>query len=446
LYQAQLCGANGTFYNSQTDVVKQNSQQNDEFGTAGQEGNPFVGVAPEGTILLASASEETRRPASAGAWRTYRPSRGGGPGPNARDEEEVYSPREAGMTYGTREAAITGPRSPAGAEATYFCWDHLGTVRMTAGENPTAENVERHDYEPYGLEMGPATNTSGNTHQFTGHERDALGGGTNAAMDYMHFRYYSPTAGRFMKPDNIPGNLANPQSWNMYSYVTGNPVNLNDPTGHIPGAGWLNDVVGGGDPWPSGGDSSKRQMLSGQTPQEDPPPPPKPTPPTPPPTPPTPSPDDSGSEGVSTDKKVEAALSVTAVAIDLAKHAEGTATTVGPAAGTLVSGLSGLAELHTIKENIFEVKGNGSGMSKEELKETLLHMGVSGTTCVVSALLGPETGGVTWYATLLSGTAFGTDAGKLINAYVEPSMVVQKAKSDAATFYQGMLRAVHVPH
>jgi RHS repeat-associated protein len=293
LYQAQLCGANGTFYNSQTDVVKQNSQQNDEFGTAGQEGNPSVGVAPEGTILRASASEETRRPASAGAWRTYHPARGGGPGPNARDDsEEVYSPREAVMAYSAREAAITGPASPAGAEATYYYWDHLGTVRMTAGGNPTAETVERHDYEPYGLEMGPAPNSSGNTHQFTGHERDALGGVPSAAIDYMHFRYYGPNMGRFMKPDSIMGNLGNPQSWNLYSYVVGNPVNRNDPTGHMSEV-FLKEISGhsdfeqgpteGATPPPASKEQQQVQNLNAQTgaaseesTQDPVPPPPKP--------------------------------------------------------------------------------------------------------------------------------------------------------------------------
>lgn len=61
--------------------------------------------------------------------------------------------------------------------------------------------------------------------------------------------------GRFMKPDNISGNMANPQSWNLYSYVVGNPVNLNDPTGHwymshgaLPGEGSSHPSF-----WSSGG-------------------------------------------------------------------------------------------------------------------------------------------------------------------------------------------------
>jgi hypothetical protein len=54
----------------------------------------------------------------------------------------------------------------------------------------------------------------------------------------MHFRYYSAGLGRFMRPDNVSGNMTNPQSWNLYSYVVGNPVNFNDPTGHGPMPDW----------------------------------------------------------------------------------------------------------------------------------------------------------------------------------------------------------------
>jgi len=86
-----------------------------------------------------------------------------------------------------------------------------------------------HDYEPFGVEIPPYNESASNSHKFTGHERDATTG-----YDYMHFRYYASTIGRFMKPDNVLGDLANPQSFNRYSYVRGNPVNMNDPTGHLP--------------------------------------------------------------------------------------------------------------------------------------------------------------------------------------------------------------------
>ncbi|MGC8758243.1 MAG: RHS repeat-associated core domain-containing protein, partial [Caldisericaceae bacterium] len=48
-----------------------------------------------------------------------------------------------------------------------------------------------------------------------------------------HFRYYASSIGRFLKPDNIIPNVYNPQSWNLYSYVNGNPINFNDSSGHF---------------------------------------------------------------------------------------------------------------------------------------------------------------------------------------------------------------------
>jgi len=83
------------------------------------------------------------------------------------------------------------------------------------------------NYEPYGVEIPPYNESAQNSHKFTGHERDETTG-----FDYMHFRYYGSNIGRFMKPDNVTGSPLNPQNWNLYSYVRGNPVNMNDPMGH----------------------------------------------------------------------------------------------------------------------------------------------------------------------------------------------------------------------
>jgi RHS repeat-associated protein len=62
---------------------------------------------------------------------------------------------------------------------------------------------------------------------FTGKERDSESGN-----DYFEARYYSSSMGRFMSPDEpVDQHPADPQSWNLYSYVRNNPLTLTDPTG-----------------------------------------------------------------------------------------------------------------------------------------------------------------------------------------------------------------------
>jgi len=109
--------------------------------------------------------------------------------------------------------------------------DWLGTLRATTDAYGVAQGTCA------GLPFGDGQACSGDipdNHHFTGKERDAESGN-----DYFGARYYASNMGRFMSPDwsakpvVIPyADLANPQSFNMYSYVVNNPLVHTDPNGH----------------------------------------------------------------------------------------------------------------------------------------------------------------------------------------------------------------------
>jgi RHS repeat-associated protein len=73
------------------------------------------------------------------------------------------------------------------------------------------------------------------TQMFTGQETD---GGT-ATLDYFNARHFSAVLGSMTQPDpiNAGGDIMNPQSWNAYAYVLGNPLGLVDPSGMDPQCG-----------------------------------------------------------------------------------------------------------------------------------------------------------------------------------------------------------------
>lgn len=118
----------------------------------------------------------------------------------------------------------------------YTTPDHLGSPRVVT--NAGASVISRHDYMPFGDELG--TGVGGRTigmgfgvaeglrKKFTSHERD-----TETGLDYMQARYYQGLQGRFTSADPLlaSGKPLNPQSWNRYSYVLNNPVRLLDPNG-----------------------------------------------------------------------------------------------------------------------------------------------------------------------------------------------------------------------
>jgi RHS repeat-associated protein len=111
----------------------------------------------------------------------------------------------------------------------YYALDHLGTPRVVTNACKTV--VAQHAYYPFGME---ATSSSQDTEpmKFTGHERDLMGTPAQTDdLDNMHARSYNPNILRLISVDPLRGNPHSPQSFNLFAYVIGNPVNFTDPLG-----------------------------------------------------------------------------------------------------------------------------------------------------------------------------------------------------------------------
>jgi RHS repeat-associated protein len=107
-------------------------------------------------------------------------------------------------------------------------WMHEDPVtkskRVTNSAGAIVSTIET---DPWGADTNRSSNGAFQPKKFTTYERDA--NGTDEAM----FRRYNRWQSRFDQPDPYDGSysLTNPQSFNRYAYVQGDPVNLIDPSG-----------------------------------------------------------------------------------------------------------------------------------------------------------------------------------------------------------------------
>lgn len=136
-----------------------------------------------------------------------------------------------GHDYVYRGGALLADAAPASPH--HYTLDHIGTPRIVT--NQSGVEVGRHTYHPFGSEITDGTPSDGPL-KFTGHERDPdLLGESSGALDYMHARYYAANMGRFLSVDPTweSADLGRPQSWNRYSYVLNDPINMVDPDGKV---------------------------------------------------------------------------------------------------------------------------------------------------------------------------------------------------------------------
>jgi RHS repeat-associated protein len=111
----------------------------------------------------------------------------------------------------------------------HYHLDHLGTPRLVTNMSHT--KVAEHAYYSFGAEISLTPHESiEEAMKFTSHERDLVAGDGHT-LDDMHARYYNASLGRLLEIDPGPVDPKVPQSWNRYSYVRNNPIDLTDPTG-----------------------------------------------------------------------------------------------------------------------------------------------------------------------------------------------------------------------
>ena len=110
--------------------------------------------------------------------------------------------------------------------AYYYYADHLRSSSTLTDANGAV--VESNTYLPFGRDQGGNPNAFDVSRQFTGQILDSETG-----LYYYGARYYDPELARFIQPDTVIPDLANPQSYNRYSYAANNPVKYVDPDGHF---------------------------------------------------------------------------------------------------------------------------------------------------------------------------------------------------------------------
>ncbi len=126
------------------------------------------------------------------------------------------------------------PGSQTGSPV-YRLLDHEGTLAATTTSSGAV--IATNLFTPYGQPMIAGT---GDAYSYAGLFQD-----TEYAGDAAWYRNYTTQQARWLRPDPYNGSydLNNPQSFNRYMYVNGNPLSFTDPSG-LAGAGVLTGVGG----------------------------------------------------------------------------------------------------------------------------------------------------------------------------------------------------------
>ncbi|MFC0212338.1 RHS repeat-associated core domain-containing protein [Paenibacillus chartarius] len=116
-------------------------------------------------------------------------------------------------------------RVDASGNKTYYLHNGHGDIIGLADVNGNTLNTYSYDI------WGNPTSTVEQVQQpfrYSGEYWDSSTG-----LQYLRARWYDPSIGRFINEDSYEGDITNPLSLNLYTYVENNPLRYVDPTGHV---------------------------------------------------------------------------------------------------------------------------------------------------------------------------------------------------------------------
>jgi RHS repeat-associated protein len=138
---------------------------------------------------------------------------------------------------GQRIASTTETHKPIddsrlSSSTVYFLTDTFGVTRLELSDK--SEILSKGTFAPFGRQIGSQQNhakkaSSADEISFTGEVHDSESG-----LDSYKYRSYNPALGRWMSPDPSGlhfARLDNPQTFNLYSYVTNDPLKYVDVHG-----------------------------------------------------------------------------------------------------------------------------------------------------------------------------------------------------------------------
>lgn len=111
----------------------------------------------------------------------------------------------------------------------YFLYNYDIRNSVTNIINPEGKLIKGYSYDEFGDTAERGDKTFKNSVKFTGAVSD-----DSTGLYYMNSRFYNPSTARFLTQDTYTGTPYEPWTQHLYTYCSNDPVDMVDPTGHIP--------------------------------------------------------------------------------------------------------------------------------------------------------------------------------------------------------------------